>query len=574
MVWTALHTSRSVSSMHLSSLKVWRLKHQLAALLLSSMYVFCAGQVTVSLRADPVARNLNAYFLFHAVLTGTSLENGNTERVESVFANDSVESQARRICDAWSLNHKSCVRIRELLEVAMSDAQWRDTRKTLTKPHDLQHGASTASDIEWEAGENEFLSSVKRPQLQAKLQEYVQLHAAALEGGPQKGFKFLICQPTRGLSNQIQAIMSCFTLALATNRCMLLDWEGTLRFNRKIKHLQDAGTNLAEESQVLQDEIAKQKQERRTGSDVAVGLNTLLTLPFFNWSVRDALTNHPILAGKHGNWTDSVEIAHLSQSTICQDPSKRLSNVSVIVLTESHWLPGLLQSDYAKFQKWFGIGPSLLGIGPSLFAIGPALFSPSKRLSPIIAEMESALRHEVQHTIGLQIGMQDADDIKLAGDFLRCSHAVLPSNVRSNTVRIGWFLATDNANMQDAVMNLLEQSEGSIQSVGLIGGALTAFNGTKVLFRSGSHLTFLASEHQHQNIDIGAKLTMFEMWSLMRVDTLVVTEDSPLGDVVRLHNPNPSFVTAHNGRCYPASTLLPLGAGVMYEHNSPCFLIT
>ena len=124
------------------------------------------------------------------------------------------------------------------------------------------------------------------------------------------------------------------------------------------------------------------------------------------------------------------------------------------------------------------------------------------------------------------------------GDFLRCSHAVLPSNVRSNTVRIGWFLATDNANMQDAVMNLLEQSEGSIQSVGLIGGALTAFNGTKVLFRSGSHLTFLASEHQHQNIDIGAKLTMFEMWSLMRVDTLVVTEDSPLGDVVRLHNPN------------------------------------
>ena len=148
---------------------------------------------------------------------------------------------------------------------------------------------------------------------------------------------------------------------------------------------------------------------------MAVGLNTLLTLPFFNWSVRDALTNHPILAGKHGNWTDSVEIAHLSQSTICQDPSKRLSNVSVIVLTESHWLPGLLQSDYAKFQKWFGIGPSLLGIGPSLFAIGPALFSPSKRLSPIIAEMESALRHEVQHTIGLQIGMQDADDIKLAG---------------------------------------------------------------------------------------------------------------------------------------------------------------
>ena len=76
----------------------------------------------------------------------------------------------------------------------------RDTRKTLTKPHDLQHGASTASDIEWEAGENEFLSSVKRPQLQAKLQEYVQLHAAALEGGPQKGFKFLICQPTRGVS--------------------------------------------------------------------------------------------------------------------------------------------------------------------------------------------------------------------------------------------------------------------------------------------------------------------------------------------------------------------------------------
>jgi len=179
---------------------------------------------------DQAARLANPLLLFQAVLTV-----GTEEKVQDIIRNVPVTEQSERICGEWGLSTHSCEWFREQLEYSVKrevDAHHSDTRETLTTPFKAQQ--LLPREPEWNAAPPQsLLDSITRPQLREKLQAYAALHAQALRDGPEKGGKFLLCQPTSGFGNQFNAIMSCFALALATDRAMLLDWEAVLAFNGK-----------------------------------------------------------------------------------------------------------------------------------------------------------------------------------------------------------------------------------------------------------------------------------------------------------------------------------------------------
>jgi len=134
--------------------------------------------------------------------------------------------------------------------------------------------------------------------------------------------------------------------------------------------------------------------------------------------------------------------------------------------------------------------------------------------------------------------------------------------------------------MRGAVVALLEASEGNVTAWKhapartdidpRAQALLTTLNATKVEFTSGSHVVFL-SEAVEANTETGAKMAVVEMWALGHADQLVVTEGSSFGDVSRSLFQHPSYVTTLGGRCYPAATSSPVGAGFMYYEQATCF---
>lgn len=195
-----------------------------------SLQCAATAEPSLTLRAgDAASRRENPMFLFQAVLTV-----GTEEKVEDIVRAVSVETQSKRICATWGLSTVSCEWFREQLEYSVRreiDAHHSDTRETLTTPSKAQQ--PLAHDPEWAPPRPGLLDGVERPQLREKLKAYAVLHAKALRDGPSKGGKFLLCQPTSGFGNQFNAIMSCFAIALATDRALLLDWEAIISFNHK-----------------------------------------------------------------------------------------------------------------------------------------------------------------------------------------------------------------------------------------------------------------------------------------------------------------------------------------------------
>ena len=57
------------------------------------------------------------------------------------------------------------------------------------------------------------------------LNEYVHFHKEMLAAGNDlRGRRFLVCQPTFGLGNRINALMMCFAMAVASRRAVLVHW--------------------------------------------------------------------------------------------------------------------------------------------------------------------------------------------------------------------------------------------------------------------------------------------------------------------------------------------------------------
>ena len=62
------------------------------------------------------------------------------------------------------------------------------------------------------------------------MKEYAQLHKEILalgwrgKGLLNGGARFLICQPSFGLGNRVNAIMMCMAVAVATRRALLVHW--------------------------------------------------------------------------------------------------------------------------------------------------------------------------------------------------------------------------------------------------------------------------------------------------------------------------------------------------------------
>ena len=311
----------------------------------------------------------------------------------------------------------------------------------------------------------------------------------------------------------------------------------------------------------------------------AVGLNSLLALPFFDWSLRTALARYPELAGQHANWSDSVEVSRITHHVACRNLTTYLGGQSAIVLTQWAWLPGLLRTEYTKFQEWFG--SDTYGAPQVHAGVAPVLLSPSRTLVSVVDELGAVLAHTMDFTIALQVRaggtpfdqknghlpMLHQDKL---GSVVRCAYAAMPATARETRVRIGWLLVTDSSSARSAITELIATSEGAVESIRPIGGAVAAFNGTKVVFVSGSHLIFLASEVV-ASTKLGAEMAIVEMWALAKADLLVVTEGSSFADIGRVINSQSSFVATLNGRCYPEATHSALGPGMMYFGGAPCF---
>jgi len=137
-------------------------------------------------------------------------------------------------------------------------------------------------------------------------------------------------EATSGFGNQFNAIMTCLAIALASNRAMLLDWESILRFNAK---------------------------SHPNGPQYVIGLNGLITSPFFNWSLRDALRKHPDIAGQHGNWSQVRELSRgaSNKATFCGNLTEFFPE-PVVLWSGWAWLPGVTSNfAYAdSFRDWFG----------------------------------------------------------------------------------------------------------------------------------------------------------------------------------------------------------------------------
>lgn len=87
----------------------------------------------------------------------------------------------------------------------------------------------------------------KKPWTQ--LERFVQFQAQMFQGrhaeNSLKGRRFLVCQPTFGLGNRINALMMCWAMAFASRRALLLHWNCvSCKCNSLKTHMVDCNHDL------------------------------------------------------------------------------------------------------------------------------------------------------------------------------------------------------------------------------------------------------------------------------------------------------------------------------------------
>ena len=136
--------------------------------------------------------------------------------------------QAGSICTAWKLEHtQACVDLAHQLSYSWEQEKLAraDTRDTLST------GAGAASDSGWEDRDDVSWkdNGIVRKQARQSMAQYARQHGEILRGERAGGV--LVCQPTGGLGNQLNGLMSCLVAALAAGRAMLVDWRASMQFN-------------------------------------------------------------------------------------------------------------------------------------------------------------------------------------------------------------------------------------------------------------------------------------------------------------------------------------------------------
>ena len=147
---------------------------------------------------------------------------GNQEKRIPILRSKGADQQTSAICSEWKLDARACGELQHQVRYSWKQESLAraDTRETLTRQH------TEARD--WLPSTPDTLGS-ENTKLLAALRAYGERHAAMVAGSVPG--RWLVCQPTSGLGNQLNGIMSCVLAALASGRAMLLDWRATLKFN-------------------------------------------------------------------------------------------------------------------------------------------------------------------------------------------------------------------------------------------------------------------------------------------------------------------------------------------------------
>lgn len=141
------------------------------------------------------------------------------------------------------------------------------------------------------------------------------------------------------------------------------------------------------------------------GVPVPRGLNQLLSQPFFDWSIRNALRLHPDLAGPKGDWSGMPELSRgrNNHACFCGNTTEYFDAEPVVLLSMWAWLPGVLHNTAfdEAFRDWFGVD----AYGSPQFhrGCGSLVLSPAPVLAGVVEGLRRALREGMQHTVALQV---------------------------------------------------------------------------------------------------------------------------------------------------------------------------
>jgi len=381
---------------------------------------------------------------------------------------------------------------------------------------------------------------------------------------PVKDRRFLICQPTSGLGNQLNAVVTCFIFALLMKRAMLLDSEATLRFN-----------------------LQRSEDEQ---PHYPMGMEGILQNAPFDWDIQRVL--RPPERGGLGmtiNSSEVLELYHYAEEQLCGNITDVASQHTFTSLTLWSWLPGIVSNPIWRPRLLEYFGEDRHGVPPVFAHVGPLLYQPIRP----IARAVQTLRHlrVSDFSIGIQIragGRLRVPKKKDAPMFVKCAFASTPAEQRGKPITL--FLVVDTPALRKVILKELVSSEGKV-----VGGTSNAvhyadpmdvdmrrffsleqivellpFEVVVVDFASGSRLIFLGRQVDTKSKD-GMRMAILEIWGLGALaDLLVVTENSSFADLSHAMFPKPTFTVTASGRCYALMSTEPLGAGYQYKAAS-CF---
>jgi len=481
-----------------------------------------------------------------------------------VYANASAQEQTGKMCFEAKIPDEDCATL--MTNVARQLQYELDVHKDSRDSLTVEATPGPHSTWEPRTGGQAHVDaqlSMLQPAFALAFRNYIRMHNHMLDPGTPEGERrFVICQPTSGLGNQLNAIMSCFAYALIAKRAMMLDSEATLRFN-----------------------MQRSEDEQ---PHYPIGLSGLFQNAPFDWDVQRIL--RPRERGGLGlalNSTEAVELYHLSEEHLCQNISALTSEHRFVALTTWAWLPGLVANKdvYPMFQRYFGADRQ--GVIPLSASLGPLLLRP---IRPINAALEALRQLRVSNfSIGIQIRAGGRLRVPSKNDapmFVMCAYASLPASRRK--LPFTMFLVVDTPSLRKVILSQLLRSEGKVAGghgkihefvdreailwhrfAALVPPvALLPYQVVVVDFESGSRLVFLGRKVDTKTKD-GVRMAALEIWTLGALtDLLVVTENSSFADMSHAMYPKPTFTVTSSGRCYPLLSNEPLGAGYQYAAAS------
>jgi len=493
--------------------------------------------VLVARNGSEPSRDLLFYVTMLDAKTDTEL------RRSPFFASVDPAEQAGSICTAWQLEHtQACADLAHQLSYSWEQEKLAraDTRDTLST------GAGAASDSGWEDRDDVSWKNngIFRKQARQSMAQYAQQHGEILRGERAGGV--LVCQPTGGLGNQLNGLMSCLVAALAAGRAMLIDWRASMQFNN-IRRGQNAPA-------------------------YPIGLNQLLKKPLgWDWDL-DAHIDGPLQLGS--KMSSATELAWNSEKILCSNLTQL--KAPLVVLTMWAWLPGFVANPFhaPQFEEWFGRDQS--NALQVYSQIGQAVLAPVNQIQMQLDALRTILRPQDGNVIGMQIRsgatlfdakarrpmMNQPDAV---AHFVRCSFATMLSTQRnkSNT----WLVVSDSTTVRTAVLHRL--GGGSQVTTHELGGGMRAVE-TRLDRPRGGRVVFLANNIEAHTKQ-GTQMALLEIWALGLSSQLIVSEDSSFADVSHGLFPKPTFMVTRAGQCYQTATTEPIGPGLTYFEKVSCF---